>query len=356
MDLLQEAREEIDKIDQEMASLFLRRMTAVKKVVTHKIAHHLPILDSAREQQVIEKNLALFPEEELKGFYQDFITHNMAVARSLQLKIMAKDRIGYQGVAGAFSHIATKNLFPHGQAQSYPTWKGVVQGVEEGAISFGVLPFENSHAGDVSEVLDLCFTHPSIHVTAMYDLPIHQNLLAVKGATLQDIETVISHPQALMQSSTFIENIGAKKEECANTAMAAEYVAKKNDKHIGAIASGETANLYNLQILAPHINQAADNTTRFLVISKDVPQRGNRFSLLFTVKNKAGSLAQVISIVAAEGFNMESIKSRPMPQVSWEYYFYMELVGTGEDSLALKEKLESVCQSLRILGVYERKE
>ncbi len=358
MDLLQEARGEIDQIDNEMAVLFQRRMKAVEKVVTHKIAHNLPILDAGREEQVVAKNLErLSPEnQDLAPFYEDFIRHNMAISRAMQSKIMATDRIAYQGVPGAFSHIAMKTIFPHGREKAYGSWKEVVQALEEGVVSYGVLPFENSHAGDVSEVLDLCFIHPKLHVCQMYDMAIHQNLLGLPDAKVTDIKKVISHPQALMQSAKFIETIGATKQEYPNTAVAAEYVANLGDKSVGAIASLQTAELYNLNVLASNINQSADNTTRFLVLSAKAPQDGNRFSILFTVHHKAGSLAQVISLVAEAGFNMESIKSRPMPQVSWEYYFYMELIGNRQDALDLEQKLEAVCQSVRILGIYEREE
>lgn len=359
MNLLEEARAEIDQIDQSMAKLFVQRMNAVKNVVAYKQQEQLPILDSSREEAVIEKNLSrLSPEEreELEDFYKTFIINNMNVAKSFQQRIIAQDKVAYQGVAGAFSHIVKRNLFPHAPEQAYDTWKEVVQAVEEGMVTYGVLPFENSHAGDVSEVLDLCYSHPSIHVCAMYDLAVQQNLLGIKGASLQDIKTVVSHPQALAQSSQFLEGLGVRTQSYPNTAAAASYIAELQDKEMGAIASTETAELYNLDVLAYHVNQATDNTTRFLVISKEPPTQGNRFSLLFTVKHEAGSLAQVIALVAQEGFNMESIKSRPMPHVSWEYYFYMELVGDGTSALSLEKKLQNVCHSVRILGIYNREE
>lgn len=357
MNLLEEARNEIDEIDSAMAELFVRRMESVKKVVAHKQANNLPVFDSSREEAVIAKNLARLPstvQEELGSFYKDFIVHNMNVAKAFQRKTLSADRVGYQGVPGAFSHIAKQNLFPHAPEQSFETWKEVVDAVEDGTVTFGVLPFENSHAGDVSEVLDLCFTHPNIHVSAVYDLAVHQNLLGIPGAQLSDIKTVVSHPQALAQSAQFLETLGVTTRSHPNTATAAAYVAELQDKLVGAIASEQTAELYHLNILAYNINQSADNTTRFLVITKEKPVKGNRFSLLFTVKHKAGSLAQVISTVADNGLNMESIKSRPMPHVSWEYYFYMELVGNEEDAYRLEKNLENVCHDLRILGIYER--
>ena len=107
----------------------------------------------------------------------------------------------------------------------------------------------------------------------------------------------------------------------ANTAMAAKFVAESGDSSKAAIASVETAALYGLEVLVPSINTDGDNTTRFIVLSREKPTGGNRFSLLFTVDNKPGKLGEVIQIIGASGFNMESIKSRPMPHVPFEYYF-----------------------------------
>ena len=123
---------------------------------------------------------------------------------------------------------------------------------------------------------------------------------------------------------------------------------------LGAIASRETAALYGLQVLCPDISRERDNTTRFMVIGKEPPQMGNRFSLLFTIPHVAGSLAQVVKTIGKQGYNMESIKSRPLPHTAWEYYFYTELVGTPGP--ALLEALRTQCSSLRLLGRYERED
>lgn len=356
MDLLSQARITIDDIDKEMAELFAKRMDAVCDVIAHKIEHNLPILDSRREAEVVTKNLALLPQgnEKVAMYYEDFIKHNMELSRAYQSEILGSNTVAYQGVPGAFSHIVAKRVFPYAKENSYATWKEVFEAVCSGNASFGVLPFENSNAGDVSEVLDLCFMHPQIYVSQVYDLRVQQNILAVHGATLADVKTVVSHPQALAQSARFVSMIGVDKVEYPNTAAAAEYVAKTQDKSIAAIASVETAELYDLEVLAEDISENKENTTRFVVISKKEPSLGNRFSLLFTVSHTAGSLAKVIAIIGECGYNMESIKSRPMPQVSWEYYFYTELVGTAEDAKNLQVALQETCQNVRILGVYNR--
>ena len=137
----------------------------------------------------------------------------------------------------------------------------------------------------------------------------------------------------------------------------ARRVAEASDKTLAAIASADTAELYGLQVLMRDINTDGDNTTRFIVVGKELPKRGNRFSLLFTVDHKAGALARVIQAIAAAGFNMECIKSRPMPHVPFEYYFYVELVGAADapDAKRLLAGLESVCRTVRVLGIYTRK-
>ena len=355
MDQLTEARKTIDRIDRQMAELFSRRMAAVRQVVEYKAENDLPILDQGREDQVVEKNLAYLQDAELAPYYEDYIRHQMSLSRQYQAAFLGKDSVAYQGVEGAFSHIALTRLFPHARAQSYSSWAEVFEAVEKGEASYGVLPFENSTAGDVSAVLDLCFAH-RLHVVQMYDLPVGQNLLGLPGATLGDIRKVYSHPQAISQSERFLKTLHLSTQPFANTAQAARYVAEKNDKSLAAIASCETADLYGLQVLAENINTDGDNVTRFIVVGRELPSRGNRFSLMFTTDHKAGRLARVIQDIGAAGFNMECIKSRPIPHVQFEYYFYVELVGTidTEATKKLLHTLRQSCRTLRLLGVYDR--
>lgn len=143
--------------------------------------------------------------------------------------------------------------------------------MERGDAYCGVLPFENSNAGDVSAVLDLLYAHPGLKVARMCDLPIRQDLLALPGAQLSEIKTVISHQQALAQSGPFLKLHHFATKAWGNTADAARYVAEQGDQTLAAIASAETAKLYGLQILAEGVNEDGDNTTRFIVIEKEAP-------------------------------------------------------------------------------------
>ena len=356
MDALEQARAEIDTVDAQLAALFERRMAAVLQVAEYKRAHGLPIYDAAREAAVLEKAAARIQQPALRPYYKDHVQHMMDLAKQYEAAVLGRNRAAYQGVEGAFAHIALKALFPHAEAVSYSTWDEVFEAVASGEAAHGVVPFENSHAGDVSAVLDLCYNHPELWVVDVYDLPISQNLLVLPGTQLSQLRTVYSHQQAIAQSETFLKQFRLPATAMANTAMAAKFVAESKDPTKAAIASAETAALYGLEILVPNINTDGDNTTRFIVLSRETPTAGNRFSLLFTVDNKPGKLAEVIQVIGASGFNMESIKSRPMPHVPFEYYFYVELVGdaaAGETAALLRE-LDRTCRTVRLLGVYTK--
>ena len=380
MDLLQQARAEIDTVDAEMAALFERRMRAVADVVRYKAETGKPVFDAAREAAVLDKNTARITDEALRPYYRAFLSDAMSISRAYQRARLGRDTAAYQGVPGAWSHIALRRLFPFARETACTTWGEVFDAVQNGDAQFGVLPFENSNAGDVSTVLDLLYTHPDIIIARMCDLPIRQDLLGVPGATLETVRTVISHPQALAQSSVFVQQHGFKTSTWGNTADAARHVAELNDPSVAAIASAETAGLYGLQILSAGINADGDNTTRFIVIERAAaapamtgevdlkklieliirggwPGRlGLQPALLFTARHKPGQLAAALDQIGARGFNMECIKSRPLPHVPFEYYFYVQIVcpagSTGAGCQTLLDTLTSVCSTLRLLGAF----
>jgi len=234
-----------------LAALFERRMAAVLQVAEYKRAHGLPIYDAAREAAVLEKAAARIQQPALRPYYKDHVQHMMDLAKQYEAAVLGRNRAAYQGVEGAFAHIALKALFPHAEAVSYSTWDEVFEAVAAGEAAHGVVPFENSHAGDVSAVLDLCYNHPELWVVDVYDLPISQNLLVLPGTQLSQLRTVYSHQQAIAQSETFLKQFRLPATAMANTAMAAKFVAESGDATKAAIASAETAALYGLEILVP---------------------------------------------------------------------------------------------------------
>lgn len=357
MDKLQIAREMINRIDKEMAALFCERMEAAKLVAEYKQAHGLPVYDGAREAQVIQNNSLLVEDAELRAYYISYIKTMMDISKSYQHRLLEGARIAYSGVEGAFAYIAAKRIFPGGQLMSYASFEEAYDAVVHGACDCAVLPIENSYAGEVAQVTDIMF-EGALYVTGIYDLHITHNLLGTPDAELSDIQTVISHPQALSQCGDYIKRKGYTTVQASNTAIAAQRVAGDGNKSVAAIASRETAALYGLKVIDHHINSSNTNTTRFAVFAradnKNLKPSESNFILLFTVNNEAGALAKAISIIGRHGFNMKALRSRPIKEANWQYYFYVEAEGdvSGENGAQMLEELSAYCDVVKVVGRY----
>jgi len=352
---LDEARAIINEVDSQMAELFIKRMRAAELVFEHKKEFGLPIYDPKRENAVIEKNSAMVEDEIIKGYYIDFIKNLMSVSKAYQYRMQSGLKVAYSGVEGAFAHIAAGRIFPDSNRISCRDFKTAYNSVVNGECDVAVLPIENSYAGEVGQTIDLIFSG-GLFINGIYELEIHQNLLGLPDATVEDIKKVISHPQALSQCHDYITLREFDTEEANNTAVAAKTVADMNDKSVGSIASIETAEIYGLKVLEANINKSGENTTRFAVLSKvkaTSPSLCNSV-LMFTVKNEAGSLANAISIIGKYGYNMTALRSRPMKKHSWQYYFYVEIDGTTETNEGKKmiEELNKVCDQLKVAGTF----
>lgn len=352
---LDEARKIINEVDLQMAELFQKRMRAAELVYEHKKEFGLPILDEEREKAVIEQNSARIEDEVLKEYYIDFLKNMMSISRAYQYRMQDGLKIAYSGVEGAFAHIAAGRVLPNGNRISYSDFKAAYDAVVKGESDVAVLPIENSYAGEVGQTIDLIFSG-ELFINGIYELDIHQNLLGVAGASVEDIKKVISHSQALSQCHDYIKMRGFLAEESSNTALAAKVVAKANDKTLGAIASVETADIYGLKVIEANINKSGENTTRFAVLSKVKAAAPSLTStvLMFTVKHEAGSLANAIGIIGKYGYNMTALRSRPMKKHSWQYYFYVEIDGTTdtENGTKMLKELGGVCDKLKVAGTF----
>ena len=352
---LENARTIINEVDSQMAALFVKRMRAAELVYEHKKEFGLPILDQNREDAVIAKNSALIEDEVLKGYYIDYLKHLMSVSRAYQYRMQNGLKVAYSGVEGAFAHIAAGRIFPESNRVSCRDFKAAYDAVVSGECDVAVLPIENSYAGEVGQTIDLIFSG-CLFINGIYELEIHQNLLGIPGATVEDIKKVTSHPQALAQCHDYIKLKGIDAEDASNTAVAAKMVADANDKTLGAIASVETAEIYGLKVLEANINKSGENTTRFAVLSKVQANSSTLSSsvLMFTVKHEAGSLANAISIIGKYGYNMTALRSRPLKKHSWQYYFYIEIDGTiaTDNGTKMIDELNMVCDRLKVAGTF----
>lgn len=356
MSELDEARKRINEADREIARQFERRMQAVKLVAEYKKERGLPVLDKAREEEVVRRNTELIEDKDVAEYYVDFMNNTMRVSRSYQTALISGVKVAYSGVEGAFASIAAKKLFPNGRRLPCKDFTEAYNAVVSGDCELAVLPIENSFAGEVGAVIDLIFTG-TLYINDVYDLTVRQNLIGAPGATEQTVKTVISHPQALAQCAEFIKKRGYETREYSNTARAAEYVAGQNDKTLAAIGTVEAAEIYGLDVISRNINTGLDNTTRFAVFSRkesDGGKNDDSFIIVFSVKNQAGSLAEAINVIGKYGYNMTSLHSRPMKNLPWQYYFYVECEGNIRcgDGARMLEELTPLCDKLKLVGSY----
>ena len=353
MDKLTEARRRINETDRKMAELFIERMDASAEIAAYKKEHGLPIFDEAREKEVLNRNGAAFARDDLKGCYLSFLQGLMDLSKRWQTRQNEGMKIAYSGVEGAFADIASRRIFPDLAHIGFGNFDEAYNAVVRGECDCAVLPIENSYAGAVGRVMDLIFEGDLI-VSGVYTLPICQNLLGLPGADRTKIKKVISHPQALGQCEHYLKSKGYELIPCENTAIAAKTVAERGDPTLAAVASAETAALYGLTVLDHDINESAFNSTRFAVLTRSAEKDPafDKFILLFTVNDVAGALASAINVISAYGFNMKALKSRPVREKAWQYYFYVEAEGdeTSPEGRRMLEELSKQCEKLKVAG------
>ena len=372
---LQEIRKELDVIDRQIVDLYEKRMKLCGDVAEYKISVGKPVYDGEREKQKLEAVRQMAGEEYRQGASELF-TQLMTISRRLQYRLLAEHgqtfdtgfqkidripvegaRVVYQGVEGAYSHEAPMAYFGEdADAFHVRTWEEAMRAVEDGRADYGVLPIENSSAGAVSDNYDLLIKYHNCIVAEIF-LPVKHALLGVPGGSLEQIHTVFSHPQALMQCSEYLNSHGEWSQiSVENTAVAAKKVLEEGDPSQAAVASEAAAKLYGLQILKSGINYNKDNVTRFIVVSRNrVYQKdAAKVSLCFELPHRSGTLYNMLSNFIYNNVNMRMIQSRPIPGRNWEYRFFVDIEGRLDEP-AVANALKGVSEeaaNLRILGNY----
>ena len=267
-------------------------------------------------------------------------------------------KIAFQGEPGANSHIAIVEAYPDAEPFPCATFEDALSALASGEADLGMIPIENSVAGRVSDIHHLMPT-AGLHIIAESFLPIRNQLMAPKGATLGGLKTVESHIMALGQCRNYIRKLGIKAVVAADTAGAAMEVARLGDKTRAAIASTLAAEIYGLQILAENIEDAAHATTRFIVLSREDKRarRGDGLVLttfVFEVRNIPAALYKALGGFATNRVNMTKLESYMIEGNFFATQFYADVEGHPEDpnlKLALEE-LAFFSKELTILGVY----
>ena len=265
-------------------------------------------------------------------------------------------KIVYQGVEGAYSHIVTQTLFPDTDTENVNTFEDAINSVLNGEASYCVVPIENSSAGIVTDIFDLLLKKDVV-IVAEYDLHISHCLLGIKGAKFSDIKRVYSHPQALMQCASYLkEHPEWSQISLLNTAVSAKKVKNEGKIEQAAIASELSAKLYGLDILDMGINRNSNNTTRFVVLSKEkiFSKGSNKLSLILELPHEKGMLYNILGIFVLNGLNLLKIESRPIPEKTFEYRFFIDIEANLnlENVSNVLETLKNQVPFLKILGNY----
>ena len=381
---LSEIRESINEVDQSLAQLFEKRMELVALVAEYKIENDIPILNSEREKQVIERALESLRDKSLSREMEIFFNELMAISREYQSryideKFVAQTRgsdeawginvlvsretkklkIGFQGVEGSFSEEALLNYFgKEAMTSSFRFFEDVFMAIDRGYVDYGILPVENSSTGSVNEVYDLLRKY-GCHINGEIVLKVKQNLLGVKGASIEDIKEVYSHSQGFQQSAEFFkEHPSWKLIPYHNTALGAKLVSEAGDISRAAVASEKAAAIYGLDILKENLNFNSKNYTRFVIVGKDLEldESSDKISVVLTVRHKAGSLCDVLRLFSQEGLNLLKIESRPIMDKSWEYFFHLDFEGNLQDPHVsrIMDQIRSRTTYFKILGNYRR--
>ncbi len=267
-------------------------------------------------------------------------------------------KIAFQGEPGAFSHAAAHALFPHDEALPCVTFEDTIAAVQKGEAEFGVVPVENSLYGRITDIYHL-LPESGLFITGEHFLRIEMNLLGVRGASLAQVEAVQSLSVALGQCRRFIREHGFRTINAVDTAGSAREVAQNGDPKVAAIASRFAAEVYGLDVLAANIEDAAHNTTRFLVVAREAIEppasvEKVKTTFVFRVRNVPAALYKAMGGFATNGVNMTKLESYMLDGSFTATQFYADIEGRPSDrSVELAfEELRFFTDHFHILGVY----
>ena len=374
---LNEIRNQIDRVDSEILKLFLERMRLGEEVAAYKKDNALPVLNRAREREILARVQA--EAGEMEPYAYQLFTTLMELSKVRQTLLTAAPSrirpaieqalaapedvfpktgtVACQGVEGANSQAACDKLLPRGNILYVKTFEAVFDAVESGLCQFGVVPIENSANGSVRTVYEL-LQRKHFSIVRATTLHIRHELLAKSGTKLSDLTEIYSHEQAIGQCSRYLTGLNGKVKvtPCANTAVAAKMVAEGINPHAAAISSHACAELYGLSVLKDDIQDSDNNYTRFICIAKSpvIYAGANRISLILDCKNEPGALNAILSKISAYGVNTSKLESCPVTGRNFEFIFFFDLDASVREPgvLALLEELERTSESFTFLGNY----
>lgn len=362
-------REEVDRIDDGILSLLSERRQVARLIAAAKRKAERPFRDDAREQMLIER-LATANQYDLEPdlvsrLWEQIIADSIRVQFDyVQSSVNARRdsiSIAIQGVEGSNSHRAAVALTPdmnEREIVACTRFGDTLAAVKDGRAHIAVLPIENTTSGAIAEVYDLLLDS-KLSIVGEAKLLVKHTLLGIEGATLADIKTIHGHPQAVAQCSNFLAGLdGVEVVYATDTALSARRIAEMGDRAMAAVAGEHTADLFGLQVLATDINNREANFTRFVAVAAAPvtvdPQVPSKTSLVLSVSNEAGALAEVLNAFRAEGIPLVKLESRPTVNNAWQELFYLDFEGNVGDQRVQRvlEEVRRHTMYLRVLGTY----
>ncbi len=373
---LQELRSEIDEIDLQITDLFQRRMEISGQVADYKIENGKKVFDKERERSKLETLTGLAKNPFNRHGIRELFSMIMAMSRKLQYQMLEQHgvsgrlpfiavddidreniRVVYQGVEGAYSHIAMREFFGEDvNCFHVRQFRDAMEAIAEGSADYAVLPIENSSAGIVADNYDLLVNFEN-YIVGEQTVKVEHALVGLPGTKLSDIQRVYSHEQALSQCEDYLSDHPSwELIPYDNTATAARKVAEEKDPAQAAVASPAAAKYFGLEVLQENICSSQGNSTRFLVVTNQRIFRrdAKKISICFELPHASGSLYDILSHFIYNDLNMNKIESRPIPNTPWEYRFFIDFDGNLSES-SVKNALRGIREeaiNMKILGNY----
>ena len=351
MDELKKQRDRIDRIDDQILNLLNKRADVVLEIGRIKRREKANFYSPEREKEILQRltsnNKGPFPNDALRILFREILSASLSLEEPLKVACL--------GPLATFTHLAASRYFGS-SASILPVdgIKDVFESVYSGQADYGVVPIENSNEGVVSYTLDM-FMDYDLKIIGEIMLKISHNLLS-KSGSLQKVTKIYSHPQATAQCRKWLEkNLpGVPIHDTTSTAKAAELASQ--DEDAAAIASEVAAKIYDLRFVEHSIEDFKDNYTRFLIISREPSKKTGRdkTSIMFSIKDKPGALFHILEPFKQAKINLTKIESRPSKRKAWEYIFFVDMVGHGDDKKVRKviDEVKEHCLYLKILGSY----
>ena len=369
---LLDLRVKISALDEQLLTLLAERRLLAVEVGKAKLASHRPVRDIDRERDLLERLITLGKAHHLDAHYitrlfqliieDSVLTQQALLQQHLNQTNPHSARIAFLGPKGSYSHLAARQYaarhFEQFIESGCAKFHDIFNQVETGQADYAVVPIENTSSGAINDVYDL-LQHTSLSIVAEMTVPIDHCVLVSGTSSLDQIQTVYSHPQPFQQCSQFLNRYPHWKiEYCESTSAAMERVAQAQSPHVAALGSEAGGGLYGLKVLERNLANQTQNITRFIVLARKAVKVSDQVpaktTLLIATGQQAGALVEALLVLRNHNLIMTKLESRPIYGNPWEEMFYLDIQANVESAAMQKalHELSEITRSMKVLGCY----